>query len=65
MANKVRASYRIDSDTADMISGMADKYKIDKTLVLEIAVRQLYKNQAPLVAAFQSEPPTKEPTHHA
>lgn len=56
MANKVRTSYRIDSEIADMISVMADKYKIDKTLVVEIAVRLLNSNQAPLIAAFPTDP---------
>lgn len=66
MAKKVRASYRIESEIADMILAMANKYKIDKTMVVEIAVKHLYNNQSSLAAAFSPEPTThQEPAHHA
>lgn len=61
MANKVRASYRIELEIDQMILDMASKYKIDKTLVLEIAIRQLYNNQSPLAAAFPTDAPTQPP----
>lgn len=65
MANKVRASYRIDRDTAAMIIDMAAKYSIEKTMVIEIAIRQLYSNQTPLAAAFPVDRPItpKEAPH--
>jgi len=56
MANKVRLSYRIDEDISQMVSELAKRHKIEKTLVVEIAIRQLYDDPSPLEAAFPASP---------
>lgn len=62
--NKVRLSYRIDEDIAQMIADLAAKHRIEKTLVVEIAIRRLFDDPHVLDAAFPvaSPPPTTAPS---
>lgn len=64
MATKVRLSYRIDEDVARMITDLAAKHRIEKTLVVEIAIRRLFDDPAALEAAFpvSTNPPEPRPT---
>lgn len=62
MANKVRLSYRIDEDVAQMIADLAAKHRIEKTLLVEIAIRRLFDDPHVLDAAFPIIQPTSPPT---
>ena len=59
--NKVRLSYRIDEDVAQMIADLAAKHRIEKTLLVEIAIRRLFDDPHVLDAAFPVVPPTTPP----
>jgi hypothetical protein len=52
MTNKVRLSYRIDASVAKMVEDMATKHRIEKTLVVEIAIRRLHDDPSVLEATF-------------
>lgn len=61
MANKVRASYRVEPEIKRMIVDIATRRNMSETTVLEIAVKVLHGNQSVLDALYPELPTPAAP----